>query len=92
MLTLPTCNSLAIDTQVSRKYLSALTVLNTGEYCGKYYEQNPVDGEPTMFAGMAADKAPHHHHNTMYAVVTQNYYYVEVFILCLVLTGRLWGC
>ena len=38
------CNSLAIDTHFSRKYLSALTVLNTGEYCGKYYEQNPVDG------------------------------------------------
>ena len=54
-------------------YLSALTVLNTGEYCGKYYEQNSVDEEPTMFAGMPADKAPHHHHNTLYAVVTQNY-------------------
>ena len=71
--TLSTCNSLAIDTQISRKYLSPLTVLNTGEYCGKYYEQNPVDEEPTMFAGTPADKASHHHHNTLHAVVIQNY-------------------
>ena len=49
----------------------ALTVLNAGEYCSKYYEQNPVD-ESTMSG--AADKASHLHHNTLYTLAQQYYY------------------